>query len=261
MNDNLRKLEEEYFKMVYGEEELSRVNLLPPIKSPKYSKHKIITVRDRIDFENNLKQKYMEKDNLKKYKVKAKDSFNTKWKLFLFNHVISKSNTNGLTFDEFLKFEIDDKLVQVYSAEYWQKDRKDELNSIEIDKIFTTLRSLDIEEIELKKECSIHYEKHFEKKVFPKNEFLTLLKEEKCQYCNLTIDKVKELAKKKQLFKKNERGWSLEIDRKNSNEEYKKDNCVMSCYWCNNAKTDEFTFKEFKEIGKSFEKVWKERLK
>lgn len=61
MNDNLRKLEEEYFKIVYGEEELSRVNLLPPIKSPKYSKHKIITVRDRIDFENNLKQKYMEK--------------------------------------------------------------------------------------------------------------------------------------------------------------------------------------------------------
>lgn len=35
----------------------------------------------------------------------------------------------------------------------------------------------------------------------------------------------------------------------------------MSCYWCNNAKTDEFTFEEFEEIGKSFGLVWNKRLK
>jgi len=62
------------------------------------------------------------------------------------------------------------------------------------------------------------------------------------------------------LFKKSERGWNLEIDRKNSNYEYTKDNCVMCCYWCNNAKTDEFTYPEFKEIGLAFKQVWDKRL-
>lgn len=30
---------------------------------------------------------------------------------------------------------------------------------------------------------------------------------------------------------------------------YNPDNCVLACYWCNNAKTDAFTDKEFKPIG------------
>ena len=31
---------------------------------------------------------------------------------------------------------------------------------------------------------------------------------------------------------------------------YNKDNCVLACHWCNNAKTDAFTADEFKPIGK-----------
>jgi hypothetical protein len=40
----------------------------------------------------------------------------------------------------------------------------------------------------------------------------------------------------------------IEIHRKNSNKEYTKDNCVISCYWCNNAKTDGFTYEEVGEV-------------
>ncbi|MDF1676450.1 MAG: hypothetical protein P1U44_12105, partial [Vicingaceae bacterium] len=134
---------------------------------------------------NNLKEIDMEKDFFKKYKAKAKDSFNTKWKLFLFNHVINKYTSNKLTFDEFVKFEIDRNLVQLYSAEYWQREREDSINELKIDKIFNTLKNLDVENVKLKNECSVHYEKHFEEKIFPINDFLTLLKEEKCHYCNL----------------------------------------------------------------------------
>ena len=201
----------------------------------------------------------MEKDILKKYKAKAKDSFNTKWKLFLFKHVINKCNSDKLTLVEFSSFEIDDKLVQIYSAEYWQKEREDNINELKIDDIYKTLKELD-ERSKIKDDCQFDYIKKFEI-IFPYTEFVKLINEKECSYCKLTIDKVEQLAEKKQLFKKNERGWTLEIDRKNSNKEYEKDNCVMSCYWCNNAKTDEFTYDEFIEIGKSFEKVWKERLK
>jgi len=77
----------------------------------------------------------------------------------------------------------------------------------------------------------------------------------------LQFKKINQLAINRKLYKKNERGWKLEIDRINSNLEYKPNNCVMACYWCNNAKTDEFTYEEFKEIGKEIRKVWETRLK
>ncbi len=34
-------------------------------------------------------------------------------------------------------------------------------------------------------------------------------------------------------------------------------NVVLACYWCNNAKTDTFTYEEFKEVGKVFANIWK----
>ena len=63
-----------------------------------------------------------------------------------------------------------------------------------------------------------------------------------------------------QIRKKTLRGWKLEVDRLNSNFEYNSDNCVMACYWCNNAKTDEFSKDEFKIIGNAISLVWKSRM-
>jgi len=34
----------------------------------------------------------------------------------------------------------------------------------------------------------------------------------------------------------------------------------MSCYWCNNAKTDEFFVDEFKEIARGINYAWQKRL-
>ena len=108
-------------------------------------------------------------------------------------------------------------------------------------------------------EFRIDYVNHFSE-IFPPIAFEELLKRKTCEYCHVTIDEIVELSDKNQLRKKNYRGWSLEIDRIDSNFEYKKENCVMACYWCNNAKTDEFTGDEFKEIGKEIRKVWEARL-
>lgn len=214
---NNKKHDEDFFRTVYGDEELEKLK--------------------------NMK---------KRYDAKVQDSFNTKWKLFLFNSIINKPN-KPLDLESFIKFKISDELVNKYTAEYWQSDRNDI-----IDKIYNKLKELDLKQ-ELKSLCKTHYKNNFED-VFSFSDFSELNKADKCCYCNLTIEKVKKLANKKLLFKKNERGWNLEIDRKNSNYEYSKENCVMSCYWCNNAKTDEFTYDEFIKIGKSFEIIWEERL-
>lgn len=53
----------------------------------------------------------------------------------------------------------------------------------------------------------------------------------------------------------------MEIDKIESDKEYAKCNIVLSCYWCNNAKTDEFSLDEFKSIAKGINAAWNKRLK
>jgi len=82
-----------------------------------------------------------------------------------------------------------------------------------------------------------------------------------CAYCHINKDAVQELIEKGRLYKKHPtRSWEFEIDRKFPNIEYSDENCVICCYWCNNAKTDEFNYYEFMPIGKEIQKVWEARL-
>jgi len=85
----------------------------------------------------------------------------------------------------------------------------------------------------------------------------------KCEYCEITEAEIQSLLDKEQLKTKRlkTRGRKLELDRKIPDLKYEKlDNIVLCCYWCNNAKTDTFTYEEFKEVGKVISKIWKKRL-
>ncbi|HBF89112.1 MAG TPA: hypothetical protein DDX39_10760 [Bacteroidales bacterium] len=86
--------------------------------------------------------------------------------------------------------------------------------------------------------------------------------ERTCKYCNISENQIDTLNNKNTILTKRiySRGKSLEIDRTNPNGEYKIGNIEFCCYWCNNAKTDEFTESEFTEIGKSIQSVWLKRL-
>ena len=46
------------------------------------------------------------------------------------------------------------------------------------------------------------------------------------------------------------RGYWLEIDRKNPNGKYSSKNCELSCYFCNNDKSDVFNAVQYKEFIK-----------
>jgi hypothetical protein len=75
-----------------------------------------------------------------------------------------------------------------------------------------------------------------------------------CHYCGLSLSDVKkflEFQHKKKGHKRNNRGASFEVDRKNHDSVYKESDCVLACYMCNNAKSDFYEYKEFKEIGKT----------
>ena len=53
----------------------------------------------------------------------------------------------------------------------------------------------------------------------------------------------------------------MEIDRIDPSGDYSKENIVLCCYWCNNAKTDEFSYFEFKKfIAPEIQEIWEIRL-
>lgn len=48
----------------------------------------------------------------------------------------------------------------------------------------------------------------------------------------------------------------LEVERKDNIKGYNEENCVLACPICNNAKSDKFTYEEFKKIGKAVKEIW-----
>ena len=83
-----------------------------------------------------------------------------------------------------------------------------------------------------------------------------------CHYCHLDESHLEYLINNGKLYTKrlSTRGRTFEIDRKDPTKGYTKDNMVLSCYWCNNAKTDEFTYEEFLPIGEQFKHLWVKRI-
>ena len=80
--------------------------------------------------------------------------------------------------------------------------------------------------------------------------YISAIKE--CCYCKCTEEELKKfylIKKNNEAVKRVKRGQSLEIERK-KDEEYSENNCELACYWCNNSKSDVFTYDEFQPIGK-----------
>ncbi len=84
-----------------------------------------------------------------------------------------------------------------------------------------------------------------------------------CRYCKLPESELINLHEQPGHINKRwpKRGKELEIDRMQSDLPYNNiENLTLACYWCNNGKTDTFTFDEAIEIGKSIQSIWEKRL-
>lgn len=218
------------------------------------------------------------------YNSKMEDSLITKIQLFLFNKAFEqnfqinnyfiKENIEKIK-EDFKKFEITNDLVNLYSSKYFQLEENSIIINNEQNKMIKEIVSCLIlnkqymlSKSNIKKYKEVFeplkeiYKENFEKN-FPKIDFEKLIKETKCSYCGISISQIGDLSKKAKLNNKRSdtRGYSLEIDRKLPNLEYSKNNCCMACYWCNNAKTDEYSPKEFKPIAKGINQSWNIKLK
>jgi 5-methylcytosine-specific restriction endonuclease McrA len=202
-------------------------------------------------------------NNISLYRRKAIESFTTKLNLFVFYSVLN--NLEKFELNDFVEFEITKDLVLKYTSEYWQKFKHEDIEgfSVTIEEIWKKTEYTKSSQSVLFKEFERDYINNTFPKKFPLNKFENLVykKENHCHYCKITTEDIEKLADNKKIFKKNFRGWSLEIDRKDSNMEYTPENCVMACYWCNNAKTDEFTYEEFISVGRTIQGIWENRKK
>ncbi len=83
-----------------------------------------------------------------------------------------------------------------------------------------------------------------------------------CCFCGITEDKIQELVDNNQIHTKRyySRGKTMEVDRIIPNDPYTPFNINLTCYWCNNAKSDEFSAEEFKKIGQKISVIWESRL-
>jgi hypothetical protein len=200
------------------------------------------------------------------YKIKAKESFKARFELLLFKHTIEGDN-NPITESELDAFRIEDheKVLKKYINNYWQREdyKKGQIDGMIIDDIYHAMKKWREEQNWLFEHLKKHYVTQIFPTVFPIEDFKDFINSKsECEYCHITEDQIKVLIEAQQLNKKKDtRGWTLEIDRIRPNYEYTKDNCVWCCYWCNNAKTDEFSYNEFKKIGKVIESIWNDRLK
>jgi len=199
------------------------------------------------------------------YYKKARSSFKTRFDLLLYER-ITHSNYAEISPKELDEFEIIDHSISMGECIniYWQQEdiKKFEIQGKPIEKIYQEIRDWRVIHKTNIDNLLKYYIENIFPRVFSKDDFYYLVENAKeCDYCHITLDQINKLIDKKELFKKHiTRGWSLEIDRKSANLEYTKDNCVTCCYWCNNAKTDEFSHGEFKKIGLEIQKIWNERL-
>ena len=195
------------------------------------------------------------------YRSKAKDSYNTRMRFLKFHCVV---NDIAPTINSFLEFDLSkhEDLVTIYTCQYYQWDSSDKLEGVKselsINEIYKKIKHLNFtKDIE-----SEWFEKYFKifKTQYSEDNFKKDTNAQECYYCKITLDEINTLASEQKLFKKNERGFTMEIDRKKPNLEYTNENCVPACYWCNNAKTDEFDDLEFMPIAEQIKAIFNKRL-
>lgn len=187
---------------------------------------------------------------------RAKANFDAKLPIYLFDCYMREKE---VSYKYFIAFELNEVIIKRYACHYLQAERHESIEEKPVDDIYNYIKKHKNDQ-EFKYDRN-KYVEHF-KNILTVDEFNNLISNKKCSYCGISKEQIDTLGRSENLYNKraDTRGYSLEVDRINPNMEYSLNNICMSCYWCNNAKTDEFYANEFKEIARGINKVWNTRM-
>jgi hypothetical protein len=88
------------------------------------------------------------------------------------------------------------------------------------------------------------------------------IQENKCHYCNTSILEIRRLINAGTINGRSVRGGGLrgpnfEVDRRDPFGVYEEANCVLSCYYCNNDKSNTFNYETYLNIiGPAKKQAW-----
>lgn len=212
---------------------------------------------------------YLPLEALEKIKKRYYDliprSFNTKLELYTFWRCCTRKEVGSFTFSEFRWFSITDEIIELH-LKAWNLtgNEKLSLDGLTMSEIDNQIESWSLNNQKIKEKLFDNYRLYFITELFPFSEFEKIYSSDPqnrvCHYCKINDKDLEEMESYGQIRTKRSRGFSMEVDRLNSNREYRADNIVLSCYWCNNAKSDEFTEPEFHDfIGPGISKIWDQR--
>jgi 5-methylcytosine-specific restriction endonuclease McrA len=199
-----------------------------------------------------------------RYRSIINRSFERDYEAYLFDCLMQPEKVKKVELDQFLQFaftkssEIEawkEAIAQNMDEEYTSHDFLRYKNKV--------LEAFNENNEGLKKEFKKIYRQRFGERL-KEAQFVEFFRSaDHCYYCKITLAQLKELSERKLIKTKRKyiKGKSLEIDKKDPNGFYEIENMVLCCYWCNNAKTDEYTAEEFLEVSRGVKSVWDKRLK
>ena len=195
----------------------------------------------------------------KRYNSFVNRSFTKYLNYILYEHFYCRKSLPE-KMNKHIDYEIPKEVIKQYGKDYENMSKVRERNK----KIKKWIQ----ENTDQVSDFKIAYKNYFENHILKKQEFRELYFKDhesakrRCCFCGITEDKIFELVHDNQIHTKRyySRGKTMEVDRLEPNAPYKPDNIKLTCYWCNNAKSDEFSAEEFKKISQKISEIWESRL-
>lgn len=189
---------------------------------------------------------------LSKYRSIKKRSFDSYLELFLICSYINDESLEKATIKEFKEFNYsDDRIQNAIKALQLSKE-----NDLFCDKPVSFLDKAIEEWTTKNKDLAIFKNYFIDNRLISQADFIDFYGVNKddicsCHFCGISEGEIAALIGKGGIKTKrlSTCGKTMEVDCFEANKGYGKHNIVKCCYWCNNAKTDEFSAEEFKPIG------------
>ena len=123
----------------------------------------------------------------KKYKPKARDSFNTKFTIYLYTKGRDKA-FDKISLIDFKGFKLDQDIADEYATVFWQNEEDCQIpeKSISIKEIETSITDWESKYKAIKEQFKKEYIDNFED-IFTQKEFEEMLKTEQYFYCDTTL--------------------------------------------------------------------------